>query len=448
MESPRKLRIQHLTIGLLVGYLLVAAALAYWSVGRGSGLAERPDNPRGVEEELRIRRGRILSRSDVVLAETVGPEENPARVYPVPNIGPAVGYYSFRHGTAGVEEGYDAVLRGDSDEMWETFRRRLLHEAQTGRDIRLTLDVTWQRAAEAVLGERQGAIVLLTLPEGAIAALASHPTYDPNRLDEQFAELVADEDAPLLNRASQGQYQPGLALQPFILAAAVEQGLVRLNEAVESPDEEVMVHGQPRNCASEPPAGATWADVLAHACPSPMLSLAQPLTDEALTSIFSAFGFTAPPEVPLNVAAVAEDPVVALDAAVIGQNTLTVTPLQVARAWAALANDGVLPSLQLVTAVEGESGEWEAVRADGAAGEAVSAAAASAVLDALPRAEGYREYATLALAGPAGHTNGWYLGLAPAGDPRYAVVVVLENSDSVSEAQRVGRALLRVVLGS
>lgn len=447
MKEMRRTRISHLSIGLLLGYLLIAVALVYWTVARGTALAERPDNPRRVEDELRIRRGQILDRNNAVLAETMGPVEDPERVYPVPNIGPAVGYYSFRHGTSGVEEGYDAVLRGDSDDVWEAFWRENLHAAQIGGDIRLTLNVTWQRAAEAVLGDEQGAVVLLALPDATIGALSSHPGYDPNRLDEQFEALVADEQAPLLNRASQGQYQPGLALQPFVLAAAAGQNLLALDEMVPDANRPVQVHGLERQCATAPPEEATWADVLQNNCPYPMQTLAGSLSEAELAAIFARFGLTEQPRVPLALAAPPEEPLVDLEAALVGQDALTVTPLQMARAWAALANEGMLPPLQLVSAVQEESGVWQAVTPEPEPVEAVPAPAAEAVLAALPRPEGYTEYATLALAGPEGNRNGWYLGLAPAGEPRYAVVVVLENSESVFEAQRVGRALLRVVSG-
>ena len=443
----RRTRISHLSIGLLLGYLLIAVALVYWTVGRGTALAQRPDNPRRVEDELRIRRGQILDRNNAVLAETVGPVDDPERVYPVPNIGPAVGYYTFRYGTSGVEEGYDAVLRGDSDDVWEAFWRENLHAAQTGRDIRLTLNVTWQRAAEAVLGDSQGAVVLLALPDATIGALSSHPGYDPNRLDEDFEALVADEQAPLLNRASQGQYQPGLALQPFVLAAAAGQNLLALEETVADANRPVQVHGLERQCATAPPQEATWVDVLQNNCPYPMQTLAGSLSEAELAAIFAGFGLTEQPQVPLAVASPPAEPVVDLEAALVGQDALTVTPLQMARAWAALPNGGVLPPLQLVSAVQDENGAWQAVTPEQEPVEAVPAPAAAAILAALPRPEGYPEYATLALAGPEGNRNGWYLGLAPAGEPRYAVVVVLENSENVFEAQRVGRALLRVVSG-
>src|SRR5690554_4500764 len=194
----RTARIERINLVILVSFLLVSLSLTYWGVARATAMSERGDNPRRVEAELRIRRGQILDSNGVVLAETTGSDNNLERVYAVPNVGPAVGYYSFRYGTAKVEEGYDEILRGDSTDVWEAFWRQNLHQAQSGRDIRLTLNADWQRTADALMGERKGALVLLSLPDGAVRAMVSHPGYDPNRLDEQFESLAADEDAPLL----------------------------------------------------------------------------------------------------------------------------------------------------------------------------------------------------------------------------------------------------------
>jgi cell division protein FtsI/penicillin-binding protein 2 len=52
------------------------------------------------------------------------------------------------------------------------------------------------------------------------------------------------------------------------------------------------------------------------------------------------------------------------------------------------------------------------------------------------------------LSGPEGSTNSWYLGLAPAGQPTFAVVVVIEDSNDLAEAEQVGRSLLRNVMGT
>lgn len=440
-------RLQKLAAGLLAAFLAVAVALTYWGVVRGDALAERQDNPRRVEAELRIRRGRILDSEGQVLAETRGPIEAPQRIYPLGNSGPAVGYYSFRFGTAGVEEGYDAVLRGDGDNVWKTFWRHNLHEAQEGRDIRLTLDGDRQRIAEALLGTQQGAVVLLTVPDGAISAMASHPGYDANRLDEEFEALVRDPDAPLFNRAAQGQYQPGLALQPFILAGALDAGLIALDDPVREADRPVAVNGQTRTCATEPPDPARWRDVLQNICPYPMVELADELARDDVAALLAAFGFTEAPEVPLTVAEPPEPALSDLPSALIGQGELTVSPLQLALALAALANEGFVPAPRLVSAVQNEAGEWESVALEDNEQRAVSAVAASQVLGALPQHDGtIVEFAARALAGPEGSSNAWYLGLAPAEGPRFAVVVVVEDAAGTAGATAVGRALLHAAL--
>jgi cell division protein FtsI/penicillin-binding protein 2 len=79
----------------------------------------------------------------------------------------------------------------------------------------------------------------------------------------------------------------------------------------------------------------------------------------------------------------------------------------------------------------------------------VAAGPAGQVLAVLPGRDGaVQEFAALAGSGLAGEDIGWYLGVAPAGAPRYVVVVVLENSQEVGQAQRTGRALLDYILSA
>jgi peptidoglycan glycosyltransferase len=440
-------RFQWLTIGLLAAFLGVALMLSYWGVVRSAALSERQDNPRRVEAELRIRRGRILDSEGRVLAETTGPSEAPVRIYPQGNAGPAIGFYSFRHGTAGVEEGFDAILRGDSESMWERFWRHHLHEAQQGRDIRVTINGDRQRAAEALLGTLHGAVVLLSLPDGAISAMVSHPGYDPNSLDEEFETLAGDPQAPLFNRVTQGQYQPGMALQPFLVAGALDMGVITLSEIVTDASRPVALNGRMQSCAAAPPEQASWRDVLQLACPNPMVGLGEALDTSQVVSILRAFGLADAPELPLAVAAPSELSLGDLTDSLIGQGELTVSPMQIALALGALGNEGLAPSPVLVTAVQSESGAWESLPAGEPNEPAVSALAASQVLEALPRQDGIiAEFATSALAGPAGSSNSWYLGLAPAQEPRYAVVVVVENATGANNALVAGRTLLNYVM--
>jgi penicillin-binding protein A len=455
-KSPQQtptLKLQRLALVYLAAFWLIGLALVYWSAGAGPAILQRDDNPRLVEAALRLQRGRILDVNREVLAYSGGPVNRQQRFYPIATIGPAVGYYSFRHGTAGIEEGYDAVLRGETDDPWLLWRRELLNQPQVGRDVRLTLHAQWQQKAGELLADQSGALVLLALPDRAAAgsdvailALVSHPDYDPNQLEARFETLMADPRAPLLNRVTQGQYQPGMLLQPFILATALAQQELRLGDSPANVDDAVTLNGHQLVCAGDPLAPATWADVLYHACPAPMLPLVAALGVERLTAALTAFGLTRAPDLRIATAAPPERVVDDLLLAGIGQDVLTVTPLQLGLAWAALANEGEVPQPRLVTAVQDESGGWLAHLAKPPQGTAVRPDVARAILDSLPRHEGRIEFSALVLSGPEGATHGWYLALAPATNPRYALVVVTEGSRDIALAQQVGRALLQIVL--
>ncbi len=443
---------QHVLIVILVGFVLVGVALVYWGVGRSETILAREDNPRLVEAELRIQRGQIVDRNGVVLADAAGDSDRWQRVYPLVNGGPAVGYYSFRHGTAGVEEGFDDVLRGETDSVTDAWQRELLHVPQIGRALELTLDIEWQQTADHLLPTTPSALVLLALEEDVaqIVAMVSHPNYDPNLLDEQFDELTADAQAPLLNRATQGQYQPGRVLQPFILAAAAEREMIEFWTTLADVADPVLLNGQVLGCLSQPVLPATWTAVLQHRCPGPMMDLGDQLGRSGLDQVFADFGLTQPPLLPLNTETPPLLPLADPLMAAIGQDNLLVTPLQVALAWAALGGDGRIPTVQLVTAVEDEAGMWRRQIVAGgreattpaSSVQVVSATTAQLLRNQLTQTDGVLEHAVLVLSGPEGEMNAWYLGLAPAAEPRYAVVVVVEGSQDLAAVTAIGRAAL------
>ena len=435
-------KVQRLLLVVSGAFLAVALTLVYWGVFRSATLAARDDNPRSVEAALRIERGRILDNNEKILAYSEMVRGRALRVYPVVNSGPAVGYYSFRHGTAGAEEAYNNQLQGMPEDDWRKFVRELLNQPLSGQDVRLTLVAEWQQAADALLEGQTGAALLLTLPDGAIRVMASAPGYDPNQLDADFERLVADERAPLLNRVTQGQYQPGLALQPLLLAAALNDGLIGLDQALVDANRPVAINGLQLNCLPGAPDEISWRETLVWSCPSPYLDLAGIWGSEGLTAVFDGFGLTNRPDLQLATAAPAAVPVTDPAKAVIGQDSLTVSPLQLGLAMAVLASEGQLRSPYLAAAWQDGDGRWQPAAPKPVSGQPVSAAAAQAVLDSLPLYDNIREHAALAVAGPEGSLHSWYIGMAPANAPRYLVVVVLEQNDDLATARLIGRALL------
>lgn len=218
ISTPTRPALRAMRLSLaMVGAL--ALATGYWGIARSAELVTRGDNPRRVDAELAIARGPIYDRNGIVLAESLVRAVNNglpryARVYPHPEPAPAVGYYSQRYGVGGMESYADLTLRGQRT-PWEV----LLHRPQVGNPITLTLDSALQRRIVAALRTTRpntitrGAAVALNWHTGEVLALASTPTFDPNALDDDWEALRQDPNAPLVNRATQGLYQPGMLLQ-------------------------------------------------------------------------------------------------------------------------------------------------------------------------------------------------------------------------------------------
>jgi penicillin-binding protein A len=450
-HTERLHQLQQLARLLIVGFVVVGLMLVYWNVVRAGTILSREDNPRQVEDALRIRRGSIVDRNGRLLAQSTGTDHQ-TRHYPYTTIGPAVGYYSFRHGTAGIEESYDAWLRGDSDSDWAELWRQILNEPRRGHHIQMTIDVEWQLLAGALLPDQPSALLLLELPQDGqnlapIRALVSHPGYDPNELGNQFEALLANENAPLLNRVTQGQYQPGRLLLPFVIAGAAEMGWIDWEETAVPATPAVLIGNQALTCLSRPPDLPTWRDMVAHACPYPLTRLGTEIDPDRLAALLAGFGFDRTPVIPLATTGATFPPILDAGLAIIGQEQLTLSPLQIGQAWAAVGSNGRLPTLQLVTAVRPhDTTEWQPIQpAAQELPQPLSEPTARQLRDVLPRVDERLEYSLLVLSGEQSN-NSWYLGLAPANNPRYALIIAIENTADPQAAARIGRQLWPAVL--
>ena len=113
---------------------------------------------------------------------------------------------------------------------------------------------------------------------------------------------------------------------------------------------------------------------------------------------------------------------------------------------AALAGDGSLPQAQIGAAVQNEAGEWQPWTPDDQPpAQAIGAAAARTLRNALPRENGFYEFSPVVLSGPEGMRNAWYVGILPGDEADYVAVVVLEDKTSEDEAIAAGRALFNLV---
>ncbi len=147
-------------------------------------------------------------------------------------------------GQGGLEKVYDKYLRGIAGRRMiqvNAAGRKVkdlgIEEPRPGTDIYLTMDLDVQTAAEEGLGDRAGAVVAMDPNSGEIFALASHPNYDPNLFPrgispKDWVRLMNDPSHPLYNRAIQSVYPPGSTFKVIVSLAGLETGVIKLDDKV------------------------------------------------------------------------------------------------------------------------------------------------------------------------------------------------------------------------
>ena len=205
--------------GLLgLGLFGLSIANAWWAVWRGPDILQRTDNARRSIDDRYVKRGSLLDRNGTPIDFTLGQVGSYTRNYVYPDLASTTGYTDPVYGQAGLEATLDAYLRGlqgnPASSIW--WNHLVYGEPPPGLDIRLSIDLDLQKRADSLLANHTGAVVLLNAESGEILAIASHPTFDTNQLDQQAAALLKDPQSPLLNRAAQATYPPGLSMQIWL----------------------------------------------------------------------------------------------------------------------------------------------------------------------------------------------------------------------------------------
>lgn len=234
--QTRGLRLPTLSPPLLLLVLLFAAVLVHQASWQLTGLF-RPEfvgfmqshDRREFNPAHRIHRGRILDRNGEILAYSQEHQGEVLRIYPFgPAFAHTVGYSHPRFGATGAEAAANARLNGADPEQlasWGELGRQLVvgDKRPRGQDLTLTLDARLQAIALKGLGNRHGAAVLLRPRDGAVLALVSSPSFDPNQVGAALFR-TPPADSPLLNRATQGLYPPGSVFKIVLAALALESG--------------------------------------------------------------------------------------------------------------------------------------------------------------------------------------------------------------------------------
>ncbi|MBA4422577.1 MAG: penicillin-binding protein 2 [Syntrophus sp. (in: bacteria)] len=141
-------------------------------------------------------------------------------------------------GKFGIEKFLDAHLRGKNgaeqvevNVAGKAVRSLGRIQSEPGDNVVLSIDLALQEEAWKALGDRPGAVVVLDPRNGAVLALVSSPSFDPNLFNggissDDWEKLTGNRRHPMENRSISGQYPPGSTYKPIIAAAALEEGLI------------------------------------------------------------------------------------------------------------------------------------------------------------------------------------------------------------------------------
>ena len=369
--------IRRLSIVCLGMFVLLLGWVNYLQVFRVNSLAQEPGNIRIIDQSLKNQRGEIIANGggpQKVIAESKMTQGGIyERFYPDPYpYAPVTGYDSL-FGNTGIEQAEDKYLNGTASSLAIfNFKGLFTGHSKQGASVYLTIDAKVQEAAYNALvsmGESDGgkpaAAVAIDPSTGAILALASYPTFNPNLLapissaqvKKNDNKLLADPNQPLLNRALNDTFPPGSTFKIVTSSTAFSTGKVAgPTSTIPAPQfyrlpgsTHVLTNDDDSTCGDGNPQ-IILAFTLS--CNTAFGKLGARLGGPALHNYANLFNFNDPNlTIPLSVSpsqypSITDPAEVAQSA--IGQFSDTVTPLQEAMMAATIANHGVLMRPYLV----------------------------------------------------------------------------------------------------
>ncbi len=457
-------------LAVVLSLLLVAmlANLTYLQYFSAAEVRAKPGNSRVLLEEYSRQRGPILLGSTAIASSIPTADQLKfLRQYTSgPLYAPATGFYSVVYGATGIERTENSVLSGSDDRFFvDRVQQLFANRGVKGGAVRLTLDPAAQKAAYDGLAGRTGAVVAIDPRTGAILAMVSSPSFDPNLLSSHDPATIrktydaysADPAQPLLNRPIAMTLPPGSTFKLVTAAAALESGRYTATTIVPGPASlplptSTKVLNNWSGAACGPGGKTTFENALAISCNTAFASIGLDLGADALLAQAEKFGFNDSFDIPLRAATSRfptdlDRPQTAM--AAIGQFDVTATALQMAMVGAGIGNNGQVMSPYLVA--QTLSPELEVLKnaEPTSYSQAMSPANAATLLGMMVtvveqgtgsngRIPGYTVGGKTGTAqtAPGQPPHAWFVGVAPANRPggaSVAVAVVLQNGGGATE---------------
>ena len=205
-------------------------------------------------------------------------------------------------GKIGLEKTFEKSLIGSNDvERYEVnaYGRRIsqleFQKGEKGKTIRLTIDTEVQKLANELLKDKAGSICVMDIYTGAIIAMHSGPSFDPNLFvfgisQDEWQLIRNDPMKPLVNKTLQGNYSPGSIIKPIVALSALENGIMNTNFTVKCTGKTEM-YGQTYHCWKKKGHGfVSLRNAMKQSCDTYFYEIARKLGVDRLSETAKKFG--------------------------------------------------------------------------------------------------------------------------------------------------------------
>ena len=467
-------RLSHSMLFCSALFALLVANLTMIMVVQADYYQNMPGNNHSLAKEARTERGTISTYDGVVLAQSVPTEDGTfERVYPAGDLASqVVGYSSARFGTSGIEQAYNDTLKGKENfASWTDVLNSFAGIGGAGNDVALTLNSKIQQAAQDALAGRTGACVVMDPDTGAVLAMASSPTYDAADFETVIEQANADSsDTRLINRAIHALYSPGSTFKIVSLATALEDGVADENTVYDAPGSMEIGNADVVNFDGNSYGRLTLAQATELSANTAFGQLGVEMGADALVAGAEDFGFNKDIEFALTLyTSLMPDPddmtewetAWAAAGENVGENKTAnhpspngpqATVLEMALVGSAIANDGTIMQPYIVDGVYNANGERSFTAQPTKLMQAVSETTAGRVRDVLvgvvnngtgtdAAIDGVQVAGKTGTAEKVDGNDSWFVGMAPADDPRVVVALIIEDGEEGVGAQKAQNVL-------
>lgn len=476
-----------LSYALLAAFIGLMSYMVWFQVFMAEGIEAKTGNIRYLAKTNEVLRGSIFDRNGAVLSFSERTEDGgQKRIYNGgTELSHPLGYVSSRYGITELESRMQAHLTRDNfslEFLGKDFLDMLRNPTENvnrekfGDNVVTTLDQALQKAAYDRLGNQKGVVVAMDPNTGEILAMVSTPTYNPTLVDENFEEYKNSPAGVLVNFANVGLYPPGSTMKVITLASAL-QNIDNATEKIYK-DEGKITFADGRTLPNL--GGRSYGNIdleRALVVSSNVVygTVAMEVGNAALKKTAEAFGFNerfsfhdinleASKFPTLNASQGGE-----IAQTGIGQGAVLASPLLMAMATSAIANDGQMMQPRLVSAILSHEGVTKETFGEKVLRESLSkedsdiiASYMKKVVDGSTTAnlKDMQAYSVAGKTGSAEYTqvvdgkssvgvHSWFIGFAPYENPEIAIAVIIEGGGSGSGAAAdVAERVFRSYLGN